>query len=105
MDNAIFEPTPTTTRHEYIRKVLIDHFAAVLKEESTPRPVDDDKNLQGNQIVLNRENHRNVSLNGDESQDVSFWSPFAHPTRRFRRTNEFTKPDGEYFGNSQWRQM
>lgn len=101
MDNVKFEPTPIETRHEYIRKVLTDHFAEALKIELTPLPVNNDKDLQGVKVDVNYA--KNHQLNSDESKDVSFWSPYAHPTRRFRRTNEFTKPDSEYFGTSQWR--
>lgn len=106
MDKAEFEPTPIATRHQYIRKVLTDHFAEILKEELAPIPVNNDKDLQGNKIVTDsvnyEKNHKKFPVNS-ESRDFSVWSPYAHPTRRFKRTREFTKPDSEYFGTSQWR--
>lgn len=107
MDKFEFEPTPTATRHEYIRKVLTDRYTQVLKDGLAPMPINNDKDLQGFKPTLDsvkyERNRQNFPLNGAESKDVSFWSPYAHPTRGFKRTNEFTKPDREYLGTSQWR--
>lgn len=30
----------------------------------------------------------------------SIWNAYAHPILRNKQTNEFTKPDSEYFGTS-----
>ena len=109
MDNVKFVPTPIETRHKYIRKVLADRFAQALKDDLAPMPVNNDKDLQGSdKEVLDsanyQKNRRNFPVN-DELKSYSVWSAYGHPTRRFRRSNEFTKPDSEYFGSSQWRQM
>lgn len=41
-------------------------------------------------------------LNG--SQAISFWKELhSHRMRQFRRTYETTKPDAEYFRDTQWR--
>lgn len=109
MDNVEFVPTPIETRHKYIRKVLADRFAQALKDDLAPMPVNNDKDLQGSDKEAldsaNYQKNRGKFPVNDESKNFSVWSPYAHPTRRFRRNSEFTKPDKEYLGSSQWRQM
>lgn len=105
MDQFKSEQNSLGTRREYMRKVLTGHFAEVLKDKLTllPMHVSDEKNLQGTKFVNNSDN--NNKNHSNESKDNSVWNAYAHPIRRFRRTYEFTKPDSEYFGNSQWRRI
>lgn len=102
MDKIKFEPT-IETRQQYIRKRLCDRFAKILEKKLTPPVIIIKRNLQGSKIVQSH-NQSDASSNNEKSnQDSSVWCAYAHPIRRYRRTNEFTKPDREYFGTSQWR--
>lgn len=107
MDSVNFEPTFIVTRREYTRNILSKKFAEDVKRKLNTSPINNNKNLQGCKVVhdadLYVKNRRNDPLHGDESNDFSHWRTNAHPTRRYRRTFEFTKPDTEYFGTSQWR--
>lgn len=101
------EPTSIPTRRDYIRKMLCSQFAEVMNDKLAPEPVDDSKHLQGTKVVRDstiyvkcRENH---PLHGGNAADFSCWSAYAHPDRGYKRSCEFTKPDCEYFGDSQWR--
>lgn len=93
MDEVNFEPTSIPTRRDYMRKILSDRIAEDLKRKLTVPPISEEKNLQGTKKV----HHTYI----DKRQSI--WSEIAHPTRGFKRTGEFTKPDSEYFGASQWR--
>lgn len=96
MDEVNFEPTSIATRRDYIRKILSDQFTEDLKRKLTVPPISHDKHLQGTKMV------HNTAANKEEDHP-SIWSDVAHPIRGFKRTDEFTKPDSEYFGTSQWR--
>lgn len=107
MNEISFEPTSIPTRRDYIRNILRNQFAKAMNDKLAPEPVDDSKHLQGTKIVHDPGSYvktcANHPLHGGESADFSYWSAFAHPERRYKRSYEFTKPDSEYFGNSQWR--
>lgn len=102
LDGVNFEPTSIVTRHEYRRRILYKQFEEDEQSKLTASPFDEANNLQGSKIVTTCEQQTNP-LNSTESSDYSVWNENAHPTRHYRRTYEFTKPDNEYFYPSQWR--
>lgn len=95
MDETNFEPTSNVTRHEYQRKQLTEQFAKILQRKMNAPAISDEKHLQGSKITNNQASA--------SASKPSFWSEYAHPVRGFRRTSDFTKPDSEYLGTSQWR--
>lgn len=108
LDDVNFEhPTFTVTRRKHTRNELVEKIAEDVKRKLTVLPINDEKNLQGckmvHDAVLYEEHRQNNPLHRDGSKDLSIWSANAHPTRHYRRTYEFTKPNAEYFGTSQWR--
>lgn len=96
-----------TTRRDHIRKLLCNQFAEAMKNKLAPEPVDDSKHLQGTKVVRDSANYvkcrENHPLHSGDADNFSCWSAYAQPGRGYRRTCEFTKPNCEYFGESQWR--
>lgn len=90
------------TRREYTRNLLCKKFAEEMKDKLAPVPMDNEKHLQGTKIIQDASNFKN-GLNEEASRDYSFWNKHAHPIRQYRRSYDFTKPDSEYIGTSQWR--
>lgn len=103
-DNKIDKNNNLKTRRQCTRDRLIIEINKEFARSGITTEIVYEKCLKRPPIPVNAK--QIAELNSTyplQSNALSFWKVHAKPLRNFRRTYETTKPESEYFRETQWR--